>query len=115
SAVVDAAADADLLIAEAYFRDKHVPYHLRHADLRAHRDRLTARRTIVTHMSADVLDHPQELCFEPAHDRLVIQRGRQGVPCHLGPWAYGCRLTAALPARSGRFQVQLSAFVGGVL
>ena len=28
-AIADAAADADLLIAEAYYRDKNIPYHLR--------------------------------------------------------------------------------------
>jgi ribonuclease BN (tRNA processing enzyme) len=72
SAIIEAAADADLLIAEAYYRDKNIPYHLRHADLAAHRDRLTARRIIVTHLSADVLDHPGQLSFEPAHDGLVI-------------------------------------------
>jgi ribonuclease BN (tRNA processing enzyme) len=70
--LVDVAADADLLIAEAYYRDKNIPYHLRHADLDAHRDQLTARRIIITHMSADVLDHQDEVSFEPAHDGLVI-------------------------------------------
>jgi ribonuclease BN (tRNA processing enzyme) len=70
--IIDVAADADLLIAEAYYRDKNVPYHLRHADLDANRDRLTARRTITTHMSADVLDHQDEISFETAHDGLVI-------------------------------------------
>jgi ribonuclease BN (tRNA processing enzyme) len=72
STLLDAAADADLLIAEAYYRDKNIPYHLRLADLDAHRDRLTAKRIIVTHMSADVLDHPDEVSFEPARDGLVI-------------------------------------------
>jgi ribonuclease BN (tRNA processing enzyme) len=71
-AIVNAAAGADLLIAEAYYRDKDVPYHLRHADLAAYHDRLTARRIIVTHMSADVLDHQDQLSFEPAYDGLVI-------------------------------------------
>ena len=42
STIADAAADADLLIAEGYYRDKNIPYHLRLADLDAHRDRLTA-------------------------------------------------------------------------
>jgi ribonuclease BN (tRNA processing enzyme) len=72
SALIDAAAGADLLIAEAYYRDKNVPHHLRHADLTAHRDQLTARRTILTHMSADVLDHHDQVSFETAHDGLVI-------------------------------------------
>ena len=72
SSLVDAATDVDLLIAEAYYRDKNIPYHLRVADLDAHRDRLTAKRIIVTHMSADVLEHQDEVSFVPAYDGLVI-------------------------------------------
>jgi ribonuclease BN (tRNA processing enzyme) len=72
SALVDVAAGADLLIAEAYYRDKQVPYHLRLADLDAHRGQLTARRVIVTHMSADVLGHQPDVAFEIAHDGLVV-------------------------------------------
>ncbi len=72
STLIDVAADADLLIAEAYYRDKNIPHHLCHADLDAHRERLTAKRIIVTHMSADVLDHQDEVTFERAHDGLVI-------------------------------------------
>jgi len=71
-AIADAAADADLLIVEAYYRDKNIPYHLRHADLAAHRDRFTASRIIITHMSADVLDHQDQVSFEAAHDGLII-------------------------------------------
>jgi ribonuclease BN (tRNA processing enzyme) len=72
SALAAAAADADLLIAEAYYLDKQIPHHLSHADLRANRDKLTAKRIIVTHMSADMLDHADEVFFETAHDGLVI-------------------------------------------
>jgi ribonuclease BN (tRNA processing enzyme) len=72
SALADAAADADLLIAEAYYLDKQIPHHLSHADLRANMRQLSARRIIVTHMSADMLDHQHESLFEPAHDGLVI-------------------------------------------
>jgi ribonuclease BN (tRNA processing enzyme) len=71
-AVADAAADADLLIAEAYYWDKNVPYHLRLADLDVHRDRLTTRRIVITHMSADMLARQDEASFEPARDGLVI-------------------------------------------
>jgi ribonuclease BN (tRNA processing enzyme) len=49
------AAGADLLIAEAYYRDKAIPYHLRYADIVAHRSELASRRTVLTHMSADML------------------------------------------------------------
>lgn len=72
-AIVEAADDADLLIAEAYYRDKPIPYHLSQADLLTHRHRLTAQRVIVTHLSADLLDHPEDLAFEAAHDGLVIR------------------------------------------
>lgn len=71
-ALPDVAAGADLLIAEAYARHKPIPYHLRVADLVANRARLTARRTIVTHMSADVLDHPADLPYESAHDGMTV-------------------------------------------
>ena len=71
-AIAEAAADADLLITEAYYRDKNIPYHLRLADLHAHLDQLTARRIILTHMSADMLAAPQEPSFEQARDGLTI-------------------------------------------
>jgi ribonuclease BN (tRNA processing enzyme) len=73
SAVAGVAVGADLLITEAYYRDKNIPYHLRLADLDAHRNQLTARRIIVTHMSADVLGHQQQVPFEAAHDGLVVK------------------------------------------
>ena len=72
-AIAEAAAGADLLIAEAYYWDKAVPHHLRHADLAAHRDELTARRTVLTHMSADMLGRLEQAHYETAHDGLVLQ------------------------------------------
>jgi hypothetical protein len=47
-------------------------FYRRLADLDAHRDQLTARRTIVTHTSGDVLDQ-QQVSFESAHDGLVVK------------------------------------------
>jgi ribonuclease BN (tRNA processing enzyme) len=70
--LTELAARADLLIAEAYYFSKPVPYHLRHADLLAHRDELTSRRIILTHPSADLLAHRDDLAFDLAHDGLVI-------------------------------------------
>jgi ribonuclease BN (tRNA processing enzyme) len=67
------AAGADLLIAEAYQFEKAVPYHLRHADLVAHRDALTSRRVVLTHMSAGMLGRGDALGFAAAHDGLVIR------------------------------------------
>jgi ribonuclease BN (tRNA processing enzyme) len=72
-AIADAARDADLLIAEAYYWDKAVPHHLRYADLAGHETDLAARRTVLTHMSADVLGRQHQARYETAHDGLVVQ------------------------------------------
>jgi ribonuclease BN (tRNA processing enzyme) len=69
-AVGEAALGADLLIAEAYYWDKAVPYHLRHADLVGHEHDIAARRVVLTHMSADMLGRPA--AYETARDGLVI-------------------------------------------
>jgi ribonuclease BN (tRNA processing enzyme) len=69
-AVAAAARDADLLIAEAYYWDKAVPHHLRYADLAEHE--ITARRVVLTHMSADMLARQPLPGHEPARDGLVI-------------------------------------------
>ena len=55
-----------------------MPHHLRHADLAAHRDELTARRTVLTHMSAEHArhvgqPHTARTCHEAAHDGLVLR------------------------------------------
>jgi ribonuclease BN (tRNA processing enzyme) len=76
NAITQAAADTDLLIAEAYYQDKNIPYHLRLADINAHREQITARRVILTHMSDDVLDRVPDTdgnLFEHAYDGLAIR------------------------------------------
>jgi len=70
--LLECSAGADLLIAEAYYRDKNIPYHLRLSDLHAHREQLTAKRIVLTHMSADMLDHPDPIAFQAAHDGLTL-------------------------------------------
>jgi ribonuclease BN (tRNA processing enzyme) len=67
------AAGADLLIAEAYYFEKIVPYHLRYADLADHKRELSARRVVLTHMSADMLARSHEVIFDTAHDGLTLQ------------------------------------------
>ncbi len=67
-AITEASRDADLLIAEAYHWDKAVPHHLRYTDLTAHE--ITARRVILTHMSADMFARPT--IYETARDGMVI-------------------------------------------
>jgi ribonuclease BN (tRNA processing enzyme) len=71
-ALIECSAGADLLIAEAYYRDKDIRYHLRRTDLYTHRDRLTAKRIVLTHMSADMLDYPDPAAFQAAHDGLTV-------------------------------------------
>jgi ribonuclease BN (tRNA processing enzyme) len=72
STLTEVAAGADLLIAEAYHRDKRVPFHLSLADLAAHRAELTSRRIVLTHMSADLLGRQDQAGFETAEDGLVL-------------------------------------------
>jgi ribonuclease BN (tRNA processing enzyme) len=70
--LIDVATGSDLFIAESYFWDKPVPYHLRHADLVVHRDQLASQRIVLTHMSEDMLSHADEAAFELAYDGHVV-------------------------------------------
>jgi ribonuclease BN (tRNA processing enzyme) len=70
--LVTLAEGADLLIAEAYYFDKPVRYHLRHTDVVAHSAELTSRQIVLTHLSADMLARDGQLEFDTAHDGLVI-------------------------------------------
>ncbi len=72
-AIAEAAAGADLLIAEAYYWDKKVPHHLRHADLADHHDELRVRRTVLTHLSGDMLRRQEHCRYEIAHDGLIVR------------------------------------------
>lgn len=55
-ALVPAGRDADVLIAEAYFRDKPVKFHLNVETLMRHLDEIRPKHLVLTHMSADVLE-----------------------------------------------------------
>ena len=71
--IIEAAAGADLLIAEAYYRDKDVPYHLRLTDLRAHRAALTSERIVLTHMSDDMLAADVRPGYRSASDGMTLR------------------------------------------
>jgi ribonuclease BN (tRNA processing enzyme) len=71
-ALLDAARGADLFVCEAYFYAKSVKNHLSYATLRQNLPRLTARRLILTHMSADMLAHRDDVSEELAEDGLLI-------------------------------------------
>jgi ribonuclease BN (tRNA processing enzyme) len=64
---------ADLLIAEAYFFEKHVPFHLDLQTLLAHLDELQPKRLVVTHMSDDMLSRLEELPCDSAEDGTCIE------------------------------------------
>jgi ribonuclease BN (tRNA processing enzyme) len=70
--LVDAGRDADLLIAEAYFFDKQVPFHLDYKTLAAKLTRIGAKRVLLTHMSEDMLARASDAAEETAEDGLVI-------------------------------------------
>jgi len=71
--LVTVASGADLLIAGAYFFDKPIPYHMRYADLAAHKWELTSRRIVLTHMAADMLGRLDQIDFDTAYDGLIVE------------------------------------------
>jgi ribonuclease BN (tRNA processing enzyme) len=70
--LIDVARGADLFIAEAYFFDKAVKFHLDLATLLRHRAELDCRRLIVTHMNEDMLARRDVLEVETAEDGKVV-------------------------------------------
>ncbi len=70
--VARVALGADLFIAECYFYDKPVKWHLNYPALAAQRGTLGAKRVILTHMSRDMLAHVADVPDECAHDGLVV-------------------------------------------
>lgn len=71
--LIGAARDADLFIAEAYFRDKTIATHLSLNAIEAHLEELQPKRLILTHMSDDMLAQRGSLDFETAEDGLIIE------------------------------------------
>ncbi len=71
--LVPAAKDADLFICEAYFFDKVMKYHIDYTTLANQLPAIGARRTIVTHMSSELLARQAEMKLEAAHDGLVVE------------------------------------------
>ncbi len=71
--LLPAADHADLFIAEAYFFDKPIKWHLDYATLLRHYPRITARQTVITHLSTDMLERLDDLQLTAAHDGLTIE------------------------------------------
>lgn len=72
-ALVPACRSADLMIAEAYFRDRATRYHLDLATLEAHLPRIAPKRLVLTHMSPDMLGRGDALPYETATDGMTIE------------------------------------------
>lgn len=70
--IVEAAREADLFIAEAYFRDRAVATHLNLAAIEAHLADIRPKRLILTHMSDDMLNHPDRARSACAGDGMVV-------------------------------------------
>ena len=72
SELIPAAQSADLFIAEAYFRDKTIATHLSLNMIEHHLPALSPKRLILTHMSDDMLGHPDRSKYECAEDGMVV-------------------------------------------
>lgn len=72
--LIEAARNVDLLIAEAYFFDRKIKWHLDYATLHQNLGRIGARRVILTHMSSDMLARQGEVAgCELAADGLQLE------------------------------------------
>src|SRR5262249_37481891 len=63
---------ADLLIAECYFFQKPVRYHLNYPDIVRHRAEIRAKRLVLTHLGKEMLANLDKVSEECAHDGLTI-------------------------------------------
>ena len=63
---------ADLLIAECYFYQKQVRFHLNYPDIVKHRKEIGAKRMVLTHFSGEMLANLNHVSEECAHDGLLI-------------------------------------------
>jgi ribonuclease BN (tRNA processing enzyme) len=70
--LIPAARGADLFIAEAYFRDRTIATHLSLDAIEANLAEMRPKRLVLTHMSDDMLGHPDRALYETAEDGLVI-------------------------------------------
>ncbi|MCG8543576.1 MAG: MBL fold metallo-hydrolase [Alphaproteobacteria bacterium] len=68
-----AAKDADLFIAECYFYQKPIKWHLNYDAIQEHREEFGAKRMILTHMGPEMLAKADEVPEECAYDGLVVE------------------------------------------
>jgi len=71
--LAEAGRHADLFVAEAYFFDKKVKFHLDLDTLERHLPEIAPKRLVLTHMSDDMLKRIGTLPYETAQDGLVVE------------------------------------------
>jgi ribonuclease BN (tRNA processing enzyme) len=76
-ALPEIARDADLFILECFAYAPRPKFHLDFQTLRARWPDFCARRTVLTHMSQDMLDHLDRVDVETAHDGMLIEVSRE--------------------------------------
>ncbi|WP_407150262.1 MBL fold metallo-hydrolase [Bradyrhizobium sp. ORS 86] len=72
-ALIPAAQNVDLFIAEAYTYDKMIKNHLSLTTLETHLPAINAKRVVLTHMSDDMLGRVGELPYTAASDGMTIE------------------------------------------
>ncbi|MEM1149519.1 MAG: MBL fold metallo-hydrolase [Pseudomonadota bacterium] len=70
--LIEIGREADLLIAEAYFFDKQVPFHLDLATLHQKLPQISPKRLILTHMTPDMLSRTGTVSHECAFDGMTV-------------------------------------------
>jgi ribonuclease BN (tRNA processing enzyme) len=71
--LLEASADADLFICEAYTFERAVRYHLPYAVIMEHRAQLSCKRLLLTHAGPDLLAHREQLADPLARDGLILE------------------------------------------
>ena len=67
------AADADLFVCECYYFGRSIKAHMNYPDYLEHKHELTAKRTVLTHFSREMIPHQDGVPEETAYDGLVIE------------------------------------------
>jgi ribonuclease BN (tRNA processing enzyme) len=70
--VAKVARGADLFIAECYYYEKPIKWHLNYPEIAARRSEMGAKRVILTHMSKEMLAQADHVPEECASDGLVV-------------------------------------------
>ena len=71
--LVEAAFQSDLFIAEAYFFEKKIKFHLDFATLKEQLVLIQTKRLILTHMSQDMMSRLNTLAVETAYDGKIVE------------------------------------------